>query len=72
MKLPWLSICCYGIANPERSAQAREAERPNLNNKELELNDGQWLDTGATGMTVRTDPHLETMGTGDRADKRRR
>ena len=58
--------------DPERSAQAREAERPNLNIKELELNDGQWLDTGATGTTVRTDPHLETVGTGDRADKRRR
>ena len=59
-------------ADPERSAQAREAERPNLNIKELELNDGQWLDTGATGTTVRTDPHLEAVGKGDRADKRRR
>ena len=58
--------------DPERSAQAREVERPNLNNKELELNDGQWLDTGATGTTVRTDPHLEAVGAGDRADKRRR
>ena len=57
-------------ADPERSAQAREAERPNLNIKELELNDGQWLDTGATGTTVRTDPHLETVGTGHGADKR--
>ena len=56
--------------DPERSAQAREVERPNLNNKELELNDGQWLDTGATGTTVRTDPHLETVGTGHGADKR--
>ena len=58
--------------DPERSAQAREAERPNLNIKELELNDGQWLDTGATGTTVRTDPHLEAVGTGHGADKRRR
>ena len=61
-------------ADPERSALAcaRAGEKQNLQNKELELNDGQWLDTGATGTTVRTDPHLETVGTGDRADKRRR
>ena len=59
-------------ADPERSALARTGEKQNLQNKELELNDGQWLDTGATGTTVRTDPHLEAMGTGHGADKRRR
>ena len=54
------------------SALARTEEKQNLQNKELELNDGQGLDTGATGTTVRTDPHLEAVGKGDRADKRRR
>ena len=59
-------------ADPERSALAcaRTGEKQNLQNKELELNDGQWLDTGATGTTVRTDPHLEAVGKGNRADKR--
>ena len=61
-------------ADPERSALAcaRAGEKQNLQNKELELNDGQWLDTGATGTTVRADPHLEAVGKGHGADKRRR
>ena len=61
-------------ADPERSALAcaRAGEKQNLQNKELELNDGQWLDTGATGTTGRTDPHLEAVGKGHGADKRRR
>ena len=58
-------------ADPERSALAcaRGEEKQNLQNKELELNDGQWLDTRATGATGRTDPHLEAVGTGNRTDK---
>ena len=61
-------------ADPERSALAcaRAGEKQNLQNKELELNDGQWLDTGATGTTGRTDPHLEAVGKGHGTDKRPR
>ena len=53
------------------SALARTEEKQKLQNKELEFNDGQWLDTGATGTTGRTDPHLEAVGKSHRADKRR-
>lgn len=59
---------------PERSAQARPRgeENPNLQSKQMELNDGQRLDTGATGSPIGTDPHLATLGKGDRTEKRRR
>ena len=53
------------------SALARTEEQQKLQNKELAFNDGQWLDTGATGTTGRTDPHLEAVGKSHRADKRR-
>lgn len=59
-------------ADPERSTQARADENQNLQIKQLELNDGQRLDTGATRSTIGTDPHLEAVGKGNRADKRKR
>ena len=60
------------LADPERSALAHVEEKQTPQIKELELNDGQWLDTGTTGTTGRTDPHLEAVGTGHGTDKRRR
>ncbi|MEJ8855813.1 hypothetical protein WKW79_14615 [Variovorax robiniae] len=58
----------------DQSAQARahgrESQLPEI--KELEVSDGQWLDTGTKGTTGRTDPHLEAVGKGDRANKPRR
>ena len=58
----------------QRSAQARaraeENQIPEI--KQLEVSDGQWLDTGAKGTTGGTDPDLEAVGKGDRAEERRR
>lgn len=61
-------------AGADRSAQAHaHAEKTSPPKfKELELNDGQWLDAGAASKTGRTDPHMEAVGKRDRADKPRR
>ena len=53
-------------------AYAHAAESRTLEIKELETNDGQWLDARAPGTAVPTHPHLATVGQGHRADKPRR
>jgi hypothetical protein len=53
-------------------AGAHGAEKQNPEIKELEVGDGQCLDTGAKGTTGGTDPDLEAVGKGDRAEERRR
>lgn len=62
------------VIDSERSAQARAhaGEKQILEIKELEVCDGQWLDTGAQGTAGGTDSHLATLGEGDRPKKPRR
>lgn len=58
-------------ADTERSARAHE-EKQISEIKELEVGDGQWLDTGTKSSAVGADPNLAPVGKGDRADKPRR
>ena len=64
-------------AEPERPAKlhshVEEMKSPMIGLLETS-NDklGKGLDTGTTGTTGRIDPHLEAVGKGNRADKRRR
>ncbi|MGJ7493436.1 hypothetical protein ACSFA8_00040 [Variovorax sp. RT4R15] len=51
-------------------AHAVEKEIPEI--KELEVGDGQWLDTRAKSPAVGTDPHMEAVGKGDRSKEPRR
>ena len=60
-------------ANPgERHAGLRAEESKPPQSKQLELQHGEWLDTGASGTTSGVDPHLEAVGEVDRAPKHRR
>jgi hypothetical protein len=51
---------------PEQGSRARETV--NEPSKLLEVTNGQRLDTGTTGATSRTDPHLEAVGAINRAE----
>ena len=53
-------------------AGAHGAERRIPEIKELEVGDGQWVDTGAKGATGGADTNLEAVGKSDRAEERRR
>ena len=42
--------------------RARARETQSEQSKLLEANDGEWLDTGATGQAIGSDPAMETVG----------
>lgn len=46
-------------------AEPRAEENKSEQNKLLEVNDGEWLDTGEAGSTVGVDPAVETVGKSD-------
>lgn len=46
----------------------RTRQNENPQNKLLEEKDGEWLDSGTTGTTGRTDPAMATLGEVDRAE----
>jgi hypothetical protein len=51
-----------GIDNSTHSG-ARARESQSEQSKLLEANDGEWLDTGATGEAIGSDPAMATVGT---------
>jgi len=58
-----------GPTSTHAGARAEDSQPPI---KQLEQQHGEWLDTGASGTTSGTDPHLEAVGAIDGTPKRRR